>query len=138
MFSRVAVCNRCVPNMNLEQVLVQVPVQDLLLQNFQGGRNQCIIYCAPFRITKTTLIGYLAKTGQDQHFKLNPQSHVLLYKVFFDKKQSKLPMQIFVAGSHLGLPRHHFFLISPSSKCKTENCPAKKKGDFSNKNQINH
>ena len=34
-----------------------------------GDRNWCIIYCRLFRITKTLLIGFLAKTGQDQYLK---------------------------------------------------------------------
>ena len=50
---------------------------------------EIIIYCMPFRITKTTLIGYLAKIDQDEHLKLSPQSHILFQNVFFDKKHSK-------------------------------------------------
>ena len=32
-----------------------------------------------------------AKTGQDKHLKLSPQSHILFYKVFFDKEYTGLP-----------------------------------------------
>ena len=56
----------------------------LLELNRLGGTNCCIISCWPFRITKTTLIGTLARSGQDQHLKLNPQSHILFYKAYFD------------------------------------------------------
>ena len=56
----------------------------LLELNRKGGTNYCIISCWPFRITKTTLIGTLARSGQDQHLKLNPQSHILFYKACFD------------------------------------------------------
>ena len=34
----------------------------------------------------------MAKTGQDQRFKLNPQSHIL-FLIFFEKKYSKPPRQ---------------------------------------------
>ena len=37
------------------------------------------------------MIGCLAKTGQDQHLKLSPQSHILFYKVFLDKEHSEPP-----------------------------------------------
>ena len=40
------------------------------------------------KLPKKTLIGCLAKTGQDQYLTL---CHILFYKVFFDKKHSKTP-----------------------------------------------
>ena len=36
----------------------------------------------------------MAKIGQDQHLKLSPKSLILFYKVFFDKKHSKLPQTL--------------------------------------------
>ena len=46
---------------------------------------EIIIYYMPFRITKTTLIGYLAKIDQDEHLKLSPQSHILFQNVFLTR-----------------------------------------------------
>ena len=77
-------------NVNELWILKQKPKTiSMLVLKTQGGRNQYIIYCMPLRISKTTLITCLAKTGQDQHLKLSPQCHILFYKVFFDKKYGK-------------------------------------------------
>ena len=58
------------------------------------------------------MIDCLASKVQDQHSKLSPQSHTLLYEVFFDKEHShsKSPRQIFVAWSP---PRKHSFFSDP-------------------------
>ena len=61
------------------------------------------LFTVSFRITKTTLIRCLAKTGQDQHLKLSPQCHILFYKVIFDKKHSK-PTQVNIFGSNSLIP----------------------------------
>ena len=52
---------------------------------FTAREVEIIIYCMPFRITKTTLIGYLAKIDQDEHLKLSPQSHILFQNVFLTR-----------------------------------------------------
>ena len=57
-----------------------------VLHNWKA-RNECIIYCRSFQITKTTLIGCLAKTSQDQYLKLSPKHHIFSNKVIFEKKQ---------------------------------------------------
>ena len=36
----------------------------LLVLNSLGGRNQCIIYCRPFKTTNTTITGCLAKAAK--------------------------------------------------------------------------
>ena len=64
-----------------------------------------------------TFIGCLAKVGLDQHLKLSPQSHILFYKVFFDKEDCKPPKQISVAGTFQFPSGTHFFSDPPFSKC---------------------
>ena len=57
-----------------------------------------------------TLIGCLAKTGQEQHLKLSLQSHILFLKVFFDKKHSKpLPQANIHGRKSLSPPRAPIF-----------------------------
>lgn len=82
-----------------------------------GGRNSCIIYCRPLRITKTKLTGCLSKTDQNQNLNLRPQRHTLFYEVFFDKTQSKLPSprQISMAGT-IQVPPGILFFSSPLFK----------------------
>ena len=60
-----------------------------------------------FGMTKLTLFGCLAKTGDDHYLKLSSQYHILSYKVFFDKKHTL--RQIFCGPLRLAF----FFLIPP-------------------------
>ena len=46
-----------------------------------------------------TLVGCSAEAGQDQHLKLSPQNHIFYLKAFFNKKHSKRPRQISMAGN---------------------------------------
>ena len=57
--------------------------------------------------------------------KLSPQSRVLFYKVFFNKKKHiKLPSQASNCGRNsLSTPRRSFFSIPFFSKCGIESCP---------------
>ena len=64
-----------------------------------------------------TLSWYLAKTGRDQHLIWNHQSHILFYKVLFDKEQSKPLMAKICGRNSLSLPQ-----ATPFSKFGTESC----------------
>ena len=70
----------------------------------------------------------MAKTGQDQHLELSPESHILFYKVFFDKDYSNPPKEISLAGNLKVSPGSHFFLSLIFSKFGTGNCPPRRKG----------
>ena len=69
----------------------------------------------------------MAKTGQDQYLKLSPQSHILFYKVLFDKEQP--PSKYLLWQELLKCPQTLiFFLISPFSKFGTESCTSQEEG----------
>ena len=68
----------------------------------------------------------LNKTGQDQHLKLSPQSHLLFYIVFFDKKRTP---EVNICGCNSLSPLRFAFFSDPSfSKCGTESCLSSRKG----------
>ena len=54
-------------------------------------------------------------TGPDQDLKLNPQSHILFYKVFFSPSPPPTPdpRQIYVAQTLIVPPRHSFLFYPP-------------------------
>ena len=64
-------------------------------------------------VTKVNINWFLAETGQDQHLKLNPQYHILFYKVFFDKTQQALPDKYLWQEYFKSPPGTHFFPIPP-------------------------
>ena len=65
-------------------------------------------------------------------WKLSPQRHISFYSVFFDRKYTKAPRQISVAGSLWKLPKPSiFFFDLHFSKFETESCPPSRKcGDL--------
>ena len=79
-----------------------------------------------------TLICCLAKTGQDQHLQLGPQSHSLFYTVFFDKEHSNpsplQPPRKYPWQELFKSPRHSFIWDPPFSKFETEICPPSRRG----------
>ena len=68
-------------------------------------------------------------TGPDQDLKLNPQSHILFYKVFFSPSPppSPYPRQIYVAQTLIVPPQALIFILSPFSKLGTESCSSQHK-----------
>ena len=76
-----------------------------------------------------TLISCLAKKGQDQHFKLTHQSHILFYKVLFDKEHLSPPPKANICDKNsLCTPGTLFFLIPRFQKFGTKVCPPQQKG----------
>ena len=58
-----------------------------------------------------TLIDFLAETDQDQHLKLKPQSHILFWKVFFDKNTVS-PLGKYLWQEYFVSPKHSYFCQS--------------------------